>query len=104
MTDRPAPKGRGTGLSPAGRFALPRVEPDPDAVDRTFEVPAVRVVRVAGQPASGLNWFAGPRQDGDAVPCLLPVPDRVVPRLLDRVGGELLLRRLEFLQARHVGP
>src|SRR5437867_3500007 len=41
MTDRPAPKGRGSNLTPPGRFALPRVEPDPD-LDGTEATPAPR--------------------------------------------------------------
>jgi DNA repair photolyase len=37
MTDRPAPRGRGSNLTPPGRFALPRVEHDPDSEEATAD-------------------------------------------------------------------
>src|SRR5437879_8753473 len=46
--------------------------------DRAFEVPAVRVVRVAGQSAPGFDRGTRPGQNRHPVPGLLSVPDRVV--------------------------
>ena len=65
-------------LGPGARIAVGQVEAaDQDAADRGLEVAAVRVVRIAGQAAPRLVDLAL-GQDRDAVPALLPVPDRVV--------------------------
>src|SRR4051812_47878591 len=50
MTDRPTPKGRGTGLTPPRRFALTHVEPEPDSGE---ERPSPRT-RFLVQKAAGI--------------------------------------------------
>ncbi len=43
------------------------------------------------------------RDDRDAIPAFLAMPQRVVAGRLDRGDRKFLLRRLEFLQAHDVG-
>src|SRR3546814_1004082 len=47
--------------------------------------------------------LADPAQHRDPVPAALPVPDHVIARVADRLLGEFLLRRLQFLQHKDVG-
>ena len=77
---------------------------DGDAADVGLDVAAVGVVRIAGQAAPGLLRLLAPGEDGDAVPALLAVPDGLVAGLADRVDRELLVRRLQLLQAGDVRP
>src|SRR4051794_12073183 len=69
------------------------------AVDRRLDIPAVRVVELAGQTPADLYRLGAARQDRNAVPAFLPVPNRAVTGTLDRGFRELLIRRLEFLKA-----
>jgi hypothetical protein len=41
----------------------------------------VKIVGVAGQTSSGLDWISAEREDRDAVPSLLSVPDRAISGL-----------------------
>ena len=80
-------------LRPGPRIAVGQVEAaDQHAVDRRLDIAAVAVVGIARQAAPGLDRLAAARQDRDAVPALLPVPDRAVAGVADRCLGELLAR------------
>ncbi len=74
-----------------------------DAVHVGLDVAAVRIVRIAGQAASHLDGLCAPRENRDAVVRGLPVPHGVVTGLLQGKRREFFIRRLELLQANHVG-
>jgi hypothetical protein len=59
----------------------------------------VTIVRIT----AGLLRLYAPRQDGDAVPALLAMPDHAIARVPDRSFRKLLLRRFQLLQADDVG-
>ena len=87
-------------LRPGRRIAVGQIEAaDQHAVHRRLDVAAVRVVGVARQAAPGLDRLGAAREDGDAVPALLAVPDRAVAGLADRGFREPLVRGLQLLQA-----
>jgi hypothetical protein len=68
-----------------------------------FNVPAVCIVWIAGEFASGFDWLRAAREDRDTIPAPLSVPDGAVARVPDRRYGELLLRCFQLLQAHDVG-
>ena len=70
-----------------------------DTVDGRFDVAALRILRIARQAALCFLRRLPTREDGDAVPALLAVPDRAIARRLQGFLRKLLLRRLELLQA-----
>ena len=87
-------------LGTGRRVAVRQIEAaDNDPVDRRFDVAAVRIVRIAGQAAAGFHRLGAACEDRDAVPALLPVPDRAIARGADRGRGKFLIGRLQFLQA-----
>jgi hypothetical protein len=53
--------------------------------------------------AAPLDRVGSARQNRDAVPALLAVPDEAVSDIAYRSFGEPLLRRLQLLQARDIG-
>jgi hypothetical protein len=57
----------------------------------------MHIVRVARQAAPRLLGLLAPGEDGDAVPGLLAVPDRLVARLADGIDRELLVGSLQLL-------
>jgi hypothetical protein len=57
----------------------------------------------AGQAASGFDRIYAARKDGDAVPAFLAVPDHAKAGISNWAFRELLLRRLQLLQANDVG-
>src|SRR5262249_149388 len=59
----------------------------------------MRIVRVARQASPRFLRPLAPGEDGDAVPGLLAVPDRLVAGLADGLGRELLVDRLQLLKA-----
>ena len=74
-----------TGL----RVAVRRIERgDQHAVDRGLDVAALVVGRIARQLGARDDRRRAARQDRDAVPGLLPAPDRAVARPPDRIGGK----------------
>jgi hypothetical protein len=86
------------------RIAVGRVEAaDQHAADRSLDIAALHILGIAGEPPPGLDRLAAAREDGDAVPARLAVPDRAVARFLDRAVREPLFRRLQLLQAHRVG-
>jgi hypothetical protein len=86
------------------RIAIRQVKAaDQQAIDSRLDVAAVGIVRIAGQPAPGFDGIGSARQDRDAVPAFLPMPNRAVAGVADRAFWELVLRRLQFLQADDVG-
>ena len=70
-TSAPAPDCRSAGRG--SRSATP--------LDGGLDVAAVQVVRIARQAAPRLDRLRAPREDRDAVPALLAVPDRAVARV-----------------------
>ena len=79
-------------LTEAGTRLADSADPVPD--DGYFKVAALRVVRVAWQAERRLNGDLSAGQNCHAVPALLPVPDGVVSRFLQRGIRELLLGSL----------
>jgi hypothetical protein len=63
----------------------------------------VGVLGVLGERAPDLDGFDTARQDGDAVPALLPMPDRAITRTTDRVDREPFLGCLELLKTGDIG-
>src|SRR5690348_6201871 len=81
------------------RVAVGRVKRSNDnPIHRRLDVPALLVVRVAGQIAQGLDGLPS-REDCHTVPRLLTSPDRLVSSFLDCRYREFSVSRLEFLQA-----
>ena len=75
-----------------------------DAVDRSLYVAALRWAGIIRQLVPRLVDLADPAEDGNAVPALLAVPDRVVAETTDRGGLKLLLRCFQLLQTDDVRP
>ncbi|SPA54885.1 protein of unknown function [Cupriavidus taiwanensis] len=87
-------------LRPRLRVAVRQVKAaDQHACDRRLEVAAVAVVGVAGQAAAHFDRLRAARQDGDAVPGLLAVPDRAIAGVADLARRKALVGGLQFLQA-----
>src|SRR5690606_23401256 len=91
-------------LRPRRRVPIGQVEAsNQHLADRRLDIAAVAVVGITRQLAPCYLRLLAPSQNGDPIPALLPLPNRPITRLLDGSLGKLLLRRLEFLQANHVG-
>ncbi len=73
------------------------------AIDGRLEVATVCVVWIAGKAPTTLAGIQTARENGDAIPALLAVPDRAVARLADRGLWKFLLGRLQFLKAHDIG-
>lgn len=73
------------------------------AVDRGLDVAALRIVRLTRQSAPGFMDRADPAEDGDPVPTPLAMPDRTIAKVAKSRFGELVLRRLQFLETEDVG-
>jgi hypothetical protein len=87
-------------LRPGRRIAVRQIEAaDDDAGNRRLDIAALRVLEVARQPTPGFGRIGPAREDCDAIPTLLPVPDRAVASVTRRGGREPLLWDLQFLQA-----
>lgn len=76
---------------------------DQDAVDGSLDIATVAVVRIAGKTAAGFVDLSDAAENGDAIPALLPLPDRVVAEIADRFVRKFLLRRLQLLEADDIG-
>lgn len=86
-------------FGPRPRVTIGKIETAyKDAVDRRFDIAALRRIRIAGQAARGFVNFADAAQDSDAVPALLAMPDRLVAQTPDSALREFFLRRLQFLE------
>ncbi len=86
------------------RIAVGQVDrSDPHAADIRLQITAMAGIGIVGKAALGLRYLHPLGQDGDAVPALLPMPDRIVAERPDLQLGEALVRGLEFLQADDVG-
>src|SRR5215207_6348424 len=72
------------------------------AVHRRFDVAALRIVGFAWKLAAGLGWLGSSGEDSNAVPARLAQPNGAVAGLPYRAVRELLLLRLQLLQADHV--
>ena len=65
--------------------------------DGSLDVAAVQVLGIAGQRTSPFDGLCPARQDRDAVPAFLAVPDDAVSRFAYRSFGKPLLRGFQFL-------
>ncbi len=75
---------------------------DHHVTDQRFDVAAVCVVWIAGQGPTFLYWILTARENGDAIPALLAVPNGPITRLANRGFWEFVLWRLQFLKARDI--
>ena len=90
---------------PGLRIAVRQIDAgDDDAVDGGLDVARLVILAVAGQGRPGQHRLGVPRQDGDAVPGLLPAPHRAVAGFLDRGSREIGVGRFQFLQGNDIGP
>src|SRR5271163_3375218 len=90
-------------LGPRRGIAVGQIKAaDDDAVDTRLDVAAVRVLGIAGQAATTLDRFAAAREDRDAIPAFLAMPDWRVAGFADRRFRKFFLRRLQFLEARDI--
>src|SRR5271166_595154 len=64
---------------------------------------AASMYRACSSAESPGSAFAVSRQDRDAVPGLFSAPNCRIASLLDRSGGKVVFRALQFLQANHIG-
>src|SRR5512132_1237211 len=74
-----------------------------DPMHGRLDVAAVTVVGIFGETTAGFLRLYPAREDGDAVPALLAMPNRAIVRVPDRSFRKLLLRSFQLLQADHVG-
>src|SRR2546421_12843597 len=82
-----------TGL----RVAVRQIEAgDDNAVHRSFDITALVVGGIAGQPAANLHRLAALGEDRHAVPGALTVPDGAVSGAPDFSGGEAAVERFEL--------
>src|SRR5215203_4344830 len=77
---------------------------DQHAIDRCFNVSALRIARITGKRALRDDRLCAARQYRDTVPTSLPAPRRAVSRRLDRRGGKARILGFQLLQAHDVGP
>src|SRR5690606_22534284 len=85
------------------RIAVRQVQAaDANAFDVGFDIPAVRIVRIARQTAANLHRLFSFGEDCDAVPGTLPMPHRAVSCRSNRHDGKILIRRFELLEARDI--
>src|SRR5271155_6158777 len=90
-------------LGPRRRIAVGQIKAaDDDAVDTRLDVAAVRGLGIAGQAATTLDRFAAAREDRDAIPAFLAMPDWRVAGFADRRFRKFILGRLQFLEARDI--
>jgi hypothetical protein len=59
----------------------------------------MRVVRITGQAAADFHGLRAPREDCDAVPAFLPVPDRAIPGGANGTLRKILVGRFQFPKA-----
>ena len=79
-----------------------RQAPENCAVDRRLDVAAMGVGRIARQPPANFHRLGVPRQDRDAVPTLLTMPDRTVAGGSDGGIGKSLVGRLQLLKTDNI--
>ena len=69
-------------LGPRRRIAIGEINAaDDDVIDPRLDVAAVRVFGIAGQAATTLDRFPTAREDRDAIPAFLAMPDWASSRL-----------------------
>jgi len=91
-------------LGTGPRVAIGRVETtDEHAIHGSFDIATVGIACAPGEAAPGFLRLALARQDGDAVPALLPEPNGAVASVTDGAFGEFLIGGLQFLEAGDVG-
>src|SRR5580704_375334 len=87
-------------LGPRRRIAVGEIKAaDDDAIDPRLDVAAVRVLGIARQAATTLDRFATARENRNAIPAFLAMPDWRVAGFADRRFREFILRCLQFLKA-----
>ena len=92
-------------LRPRPRVAVGRIHvADEEPADRRLDVAALAGVGIARKAAARFHRLANAAEDRHPVPAFLAVPDRRIAGLGDRLRGEVLAGRLQFLQADDVGP
>ena len=91
-------------LRPRRRIAVRRIEAaDQHPRHRRLDIARLRVGRVARQRVARQHRLRAAREDRDPVPRPLPAPDRAVARRRQRRRRKVRIRRLQLLQADHVG-
>ena len=91
-------------LGTGGRISIRKIQTaDPEVVGGGFDVTALEVVWLTWQTSPSFNRIDAAGQDGDSVPALLPMPNRVVACFSDRPIGEFLPWRLQLLKTNHIG-
>src|SRR5690606_7335060 len=91
-------------LRPGLRIAVRQIQRrDDEPLRPRLDVAAVRVVRIARDASPALDGLLALREDRDAVPRALAVPDRAVAEGLDRLDRKRLVRRFQLLEAGDVG-
>ena len=98
------PEERAIGLVNGGIMAIDAQHAGDlvDALDRDNakgEFYLTDIVRIARKYSSDLHRVRAARQDGNAIPTLLSMPDRAVAQLPDFAFRKPLLRRAQFLEA-----
>ena len=91
-------------LRPGCGIAVRQIQaPDRQPMHRRLDVAAVEVFRISRQRAPHLHRLGAAREDRDAVPAFLSVPDHPVTGIPNGAFRKLLLRGFEFLKANDVG-
>ena len=72
---------------------------DEHAPDGRLDIPALRIVGIAGEGLCGDDRRRPARQDGDAVPGTLTLPYRLVAEIVQGTSRKLRLLTFELLQA-----
>ena len=68
-------------------IAVRQIEPSDDHAVHRLNVAAVRVIGIAGQAPADFHGLSAPRQDRDAVPAFLPMPDGAITGGADALPG-----------------
>jgi hypothetical protein len=85
------------------RISVRQVEAANDkVVDGSLDVAAMDIVIIPRKDATSLSRFFAAREDGDAIPAFLAVPDHAMAGFPNWLDWESLLRCLQFLQTNDV--
>ena len=75
---------------------------DQDSLNRRFNVASLMIFKISRQTCACHYRDVVSRENGDAVPGALPLPDCFVPESSKGIYGKGLLLCLELLEANHV--
>jgi len=86
-----------------GRVTIGQVETaNANAVDNRFNITAMDIFQITGKRPPDLPDFSFTRQDGYAIPTLLPVPERMITCVRNSFLRKFFLGRFQLLQTNDI--